>query len=154
MHNLIKLVFDYAKWPQTLIFVAFKIKDSVILKRLAIIFLIPIVLLQSCAGLFIMTAFYANRSYIANNLCENRNTAMAPSCAGTCLLMKKLKKERERENKNPELKLKDFQVLTAPIDFRTVKHPVTTVKKETFIYGGNLLYQPPVLGSIFHPPLS
>lgn len=123
------------------------------LKRLAVTFIIPLILLQSCAGLFMMTAFYANQSYIANNLCENRNTSMAPTCGGTCVLMKKLKKERERENKNPELKFKDFQLLAGLDDFKTLKQPLVTVKKETSFYEGDLLYHAPTLASIFHPPL-
>ncbi|WP_282637374.1 hypothetical protein [Sphingobacterium thalpophilum] len=67
--------------------------------------------------------------------------------------MKKLKKERERENKNPELKFKDFQLLAGLDDFKTLKQLLVTVKKETSFYEGNLLYHAPTLGSIFHPPL-
>ncbi len=44
-----------------------------------------------------MTAFYTNRSYIAQNLWENRNNDFAASCAGQCVLKKKLRQLEEPE---------------------------------------------------------
>ncbi|MDM8172826.1 hypothetical protein QT327_00440 [Olivibacter sp. 47] len=75
-----------------------------------------LMLLQTGSALLIMTAFYANRDYIAQNLCENR-TRPELHCNGQCVLMKKLKKEQEREAKHPELKLKEVQFLLAEQTF-------------------------------------
>jgi hypothetical protein len=128
-------------------------KTRSFLKRLALILMIPFMLLQSFAGVFIMTAFYANRSYIAKNLCQNRNTAMAPMCGGKCVLMSKLKKEKEREDKSPELKLKDFQLISNVIGVRLLKQPVFTTKNSAYFPEENIVYLAPPLGAIFHPPL-
>lgn len=79
---------------------------------------------------------------------------MAPICGGTCVLMSKLKKEKEREDKNPELKFKDFQLLAGLTDFRMLKQPVFAIKTEVLFYDGNLLYHAPSLSAVFHPPLT
>ncbi len=115
--------------------------------------LVPILLLQSSAGLFIMTAFYANRSYIAQNLCENRSNEFAASCAGQCVLMKKLKKQQEKEQKLPDLKVKEVQLIGQQISNLSIlpefimelPRPVSLYREEAA--------QDPDLTPIFHPPL-
>lgn len=123
------------------------------MKSLVVTLLIPVVLLQSCAGLFMMTAFYANRSFIAKNLCENRNNELASVCGGQCVLMKKLKKQQDNENKHPELKLKELQ-LFGHIEQSTVLQELLPVLQMNTGYPGlSISYHQPVLSSIFHPPL-
>lgn len=119
-----------------------------------VILLIPALLLQSCAGLFIMTAFYANRSYIAQKLCENRNNERASLCGGQCVLMKKLKKQQEKEDQSPELKFKDMQLLGQfePILYFTF--PTEKALSIKYPVYHELGYHNPVLHSIFHPPLN
>lgn len=79
---------------------------------------------------------------------------MAPICGGKCVLTNKLKKEQERESKNPELKFKDFQLITGVIDFKEFKPHIITVRMEVPFYERkNLLYHSPSLDAIFHPPL-
>jgi hypothetical protein len=124
-----------------------------LLKRFAIILLIPIVLLQTCAGLFIMTAFYANQDYIAKNLCINRNTKMAPLCSGRCILVKELKKEQDQDKKNAETKLRDFQPMNRTFVFLDINPLVLPLDKPILFSERALPYIAPSLASIFHPPL-
>lgn len=123
------------------------------MKRFAIILLIPIVLLQTCAGLFIMTAFYANQAYIAKNLCINRNTKMAPLCSGRCILVKELKKEQEQEKKSPETKIKDFQPIDRLLAAIDLKQAIYATETENHFLESDFPYQAPALSAIFHPPL-
>lgn len=84
------------------------------MKRVLLYFLSMLMLIQSCWGLVMISAFYINRDYIAQYLCENRNAPQL-HCQGTCVLMKKMKKAREDEKKNIENKIKEAQafVLTS-----------------------------------------
>lgn len=60
-----------------------------------------------CSQIFsrymVMTMFYINQTYIAQNLCENRDKPQM-NCNGHCQLTKKLKDEQKKEQENPERK--------------------------------------------------
>jgi hypothetical protein len=64
-------------------------------RRLATLCLLLALLLQTFSKLLVITDFYANRDYIARNLCVNRKNATAISCYGTCQLNKRLKQENK-----------------------------------------------------------
>ncbi|MEH6307174.1 hypothetical protein RYH73_16120 [Olivibacter sp. CPCC 100613] len=74
-------------------------------------------------------------------------------CSGRCVLMSKLKKEKEREDKNPELKLKDFQLISERIDFKLTKRPIVQAIKKAFFPETKTFYLSPSLGAVFHPPI-
>ncbi len=65
-----------------------------------------VILLSVCHQAFrhagVVASFYWNRPYIAKNLCEKR---LVPrnGCNGQCVLMKRLQKEAEKEQKAPAL---------------------------------------------------
>ncbi|MCW2259445.1 MULTISPECIES: hypothetical protein [Sphingobacterium] len=78
------------------------------MKRVLLYFLSVLMLFQACWGVVVVSAFYINRDYIAQYLCENRDAPQL-HCKGTCVLMKKMKKAREDEKKNIENKIKEAQ---------------------------------------------
>lgn len=101
-----------------------------------------------------MGAFYANRNYIAKNLCVNRAEAV-PTCKGACYLKKKLKQDQEQQSKSgTELKLKEitlfFEKVTLPnLDGTTV---FISRKEKPKHYNQDFIpqdYSP----SVFHPPI-
>lgn len=51
----------------------------------------------------IVVDFYANRDYIAKNLCENRDKPMM-HCCGRCLLRKRLAAQDSQDKNNPDRK--------------------------------------------------
>ncbi|MFC6098970.1 hypothetical protein [Olivibacter domesticus] len=122
------------------------------MKRLAVILLVPMMLLQSCAGLFIMTAFYANRDYIAKNLCDYRNRPVS-MCGGSCVLTESLKKEQEREEKQPDLKFKEVQLLLSHTVSTLTKTPVAAIVQLSYATYVKPIYTIEIIATIFHPPL-
>ena len=49
----------------------------------------------------VVAGFYANQDYIAKNLCENRDNPKM-RCCGRCLLRKRLARENNQDQNNPE----------------------------------------------------
>jgi hypothetical protein len=67
------------------------------LRRLTAWLLIFSVLTVNYSRLVVYAGFRLNQSYIAANLCENRNKPQM-HCNGRCYLMKKLKQAEEKQN--------------------------------------------------------
>lgn len=67
-------------------------------RRLATLCLLLALLLQTFGKLLVITDFYANRDYIARNLCINRKNSTAISCYGTCQLNQRLKQENNKDS--------------------------------------------------------
>jgi hypothetical protein len=61
----------------------------------------------------VTAAFYINQSYIAQNLCENRDKPQL-QCNGHCQLSKKLKDEQRKEQENPERKAENKSEIFYP----------------------------------------
>jgi hypothetical protein len=68
-----------------------------VLKRLTAWLLIISVLTVNYSRLFVYAGFKLNQSYIAANLCENRNKPQM-HCNGKCYLMKKIRQAEEKQN--------------------------------------------------------
>lgn len=68
--------------------------------------------------LIVVAQFEANRKYIVQNLCENRNKSDS-NCKGKCYLKKQLKKEEKNESANNVLKVKSetlfIQEIVSPV---------------------------------------
>lgn len=113
--------------------------------------LIAAFLLQCTSQLWIIAAFKWNQDYIAANLCINRFDAI-PLCKGSCFLEDQLNKDRQQQEKLPDLKTKELNlfcrhnaVLSAPgvpVENKVVKYPFSLVDD----------IRPPYTASIFHPP--
>jgi len=110
-------------------------------------------LFQACAGAVILGAFYANREYITQYLCENRDKPQL-HCEGNCVLMKKIKKVRENEKKNMENKLKEVnffvvESIVNPIlpDFSMQRKCVSNFDMRASLYSfsdHNRILRPPI----------
>ncbi len=122
------------------------------MKRLLTGFMALVLLSQSCSGLIVLSAFYANRSYIAKYLCENRFNPNSP-CHGQCVLMKKMRKELEKEQKQPDLRLKEVQFVM-PSSVLPVKAMVCLLPTPEPPVADQPLFSSGFISGIFHPPLS
>jgi len=120
------------------------------LKYVALILVFLGLLVQSFSKLFIVLDFQLNRSYIAQNLCVNRNKPQM-HCNGKCHMMKVMKQEQKKDQDNPERKAENkFELicadcpqakLTPAFTFTAISYPRI---KET-IYAG-------FFTTFFHPP--
>ncbi|WP_147323409.1 hypothetical protein [Chitinophaga silvatica] len=105
-------------------------------------------LLQNFSKSVIVLQYWANETYIANNLCENRDKPQL-HCNGKCHLKKELEKDTQQEKSNSNSKEK-FEVMfveNVPV-FESISFEEHTTK-----FAG---YQDPIfiipVFSIFHPP--
>lgn len=98
--------------------------------------------------------FYANQSYIAKNLCVNRDKPWL-HCNGHCYLMKKLKKVEQEEQQTKQqsltniLRLPEYCAKTFQVTFKqncTLLEGPLFPEKEDF-------YDPLFVTTIFHPPI-
>ncbi|RFM27085.1 hypothetical protein [Deminuibacter soli] len=81
--------------------------------------LLLVLLVQTFSAGFVVLNFYANRSYIAQNLCENRSKPQL-NCCGKCQLNKKLRQEENKDQdsngrKSIEINAGAFDAVTADI---------------------------------------
>jgi hypothetical protein len=98
-------------------------------------------------------SFKINQDYIAKNLCENRANPKL-KCNGQCVLMKKLKKAEQEEQKNLPQTLKDksevlyYQNVFNPFSYN--KDYATQLVKSIFNYRCQFISS--FDADIFHPP--
>jgi hypothetical protein len=98
----------------------------------------------------IVADFYANQDYIAKNLCENRGNPNM-HCCGRCILRKRLKKDANQEQNNPERRAGNKETLFVEGDMAKLNPPVLS---ETTLPYGALIAGAPVdrIATIDHPP--
>ena len=111
------------------------------MKILFNIFLSLSVLIQSISGSILVFKFQAQKKYIAEKLCENRDNPQK-GCAGKCFLKKMFKKQEEAEKALPgsiKEKMEVAYILHFPakIEFK-----------------GSVLYSEPEYSYIFFIPTS
>lgn len=107
-------------------------------------------MLQCFSKMIVVAEFYANRDYIARNLCINRfNTAV--HCAGRCQLDKRILQE-EKSSGDKELRQESRnEVLFSRSFFATVVDPVTVYVDRAYPVAG-VPHPVDRSLSIFHPP--
>ena len=120
-------------------------------KRIVVLLLIPIVLLQSFATLWISVGFYANRDFIAKTRCENRFT-LNNSCLGQCVLMKKLKEQEEKERQQPDIKFKEALLFNQQLGVVNLLRPSTDQRTGPQPLYRESLHVHTFFASIFRPP--
>lgn len=101
--------------------------------------------------LVVLVDFYANKSFIEQNLCENRFEKI-PICKGQCYLDKELRKVDKHEQKFPESKWK-VEVLFCQeniLEPILINHALIDAKKHNFQY--NTGFYSSTYFQIFHPP--
>lgn len=94
--------FCYWAWPRNNQHVTLRPNKKVI-KNGVTIFLLLLITCQVFSPYLVTATFYANRTYIAENLCVNRSKP-AMHCEGKCQLDKKLKETNRDQKSNTERK--------------------------------------------------
>lgn len=120
------------------------------MKIFATIFLSGIIFVQTFSTYFIKASFLLNQSYIAENLCVNRDKPMM-HCEGKCYLSKKIN-EQEKKDHSPVSRTEKFDVqvyflpeaVAAPVAFELLPKPVSSTNDSEILSSFS--------SSIFHPP--
>ncbi|SEW40568.1 hypothetical protein [Chitinophaga arvensicola] len=120
------------------------------MKRIISIWLLGIMLLQGTGNCWIVGAFYLNRDYIASQLCINRFD-LIPVCKGSCFLDRKINENEKRQEKTPDIKLKEITLFCMAYEY-TPAAQVSTGNHIAFCD-----YQSPYsprqwCGQLFRPP--
>jgi hypothetical protein len=119
------------------------------LKILATILLTFSIFIQTFSTFIIQADFFLNRTYIAKNLCVNRDKPTM-HCNGKCYLSKKLK-DQEKQDQSPLSKNERFDAQPFFIpQFFILKTAVVICKPRYFIKNENTVSSFPQF--IFHPP--
>lgn len=109
------------------------------------------VLLQTYSQVVIVAQYYANKDYIAKNLCENRAKPQM-HCDGKCCLKKKLAKEGKEQAPGPRSQ-KNEEVVTlfcSSVKFDITYYAPASELRKYYHYDdlGTAAFSAP----IFHPP--
>ncbi|MCU0437182.1 MAG: hypothetical protein MUC49_04660 [Raineya sp.] len=121
------------------------------MKKYISIFLLFISLSQPLQYFWVRVSFELNRTYIAQNLCENRAKPEL-KCGGQCFLMKKLAEKKQQEQKNTE----NVEIILATSLFQNPPafHFKQTIEENEIIDFSSFLsfYTQNCILSTFHPP--
>lgn len=110
-------------------------------------------LLQSLSALWVTVGFYVNRDFIAKNQCENRFIPNSP-CQGQCVLMKKLKEQQEKEQQQPDIKLKEVVLFSQATEHASSEALPGVESIVQYGPHGDPHYLFQMDHAIFHPPIS
>ncbi len=118
------------------------------MKIFAAIFLTFAIFIQTFSTFIIKADFYINQSYIAKNLCVNKDKPMM-HCNGKCYLSKKLKQQDGSQTPVSRTEKFDAQPFFIPNVF-LLKNTYTLLQHHYFTKDENKVssFSP----SIFHPP--
>jgi hypothetical protein len=120
------------------------------LKRLASILFLVVILFQSFSSLYVLGAFYLNRTYISENICVNRFDAVAV-CKGKCYLAQELNQQEKQQQKFPDLKQNEINLyLQDHVTADSFSH-TRFVLSVLFVTEKNH-HSNRSLSSVFHPP--
>ena len=121
------------------------------MKKLLIPIMLVIFMFQSTCNFWIIISFYANRDYIAENICINRFDQI-PVCKGQCFLDEKLQESEKQEQKLPNLKVKEVQLFCEIATYDCTKIPsfFKEYPKPAIVPDFTLIKR--LSTSIFHPP--
>lgn len=117
---------------------------------MAIIALVGI-LLQTFNQVVIVGQYYANKDFIAKNLCENRNKPMM-HCDGKCCLKKKLAQQGKEQVPNSQNQKSEQVVNLFYSDNRIEIKYFTPLKVSNKYFSYNDLATASFHHSVFHPP--
>lgn len=123
----------------------------VMFKKLFAIIVFSAVLMQTFSTVMIVAAFYANRDYIATNLCENRDKPKM-QCNGKCSLNKQLAKEAEHQAPVPQNVHKEEVLLYYEGSSFAISYRQPTAAEGRQFPAYNELNTIDLPGTIFHPP--
>ena len=121
------------------------------MKKLVAIFALVGILLQTFNQVVIVAQYYANKDFIAKNLCENRDKPRM-HCDGKCCLKKKLAKEGKDQAPSPRNQ-KSEETVSLFCEQPAVVLPTyvaATVKTKFYSYNELDIFS--YHSSVFHPP--
>ncbi len=120
------------------------------LRQCTALFLLLAFLASSFSKAVIVADFYANQDSIAKNLCENKGNPKM-HCCGRCVLRKRLAKDANQEQNNPERRLDNKDILFVSNNTTGLNVPLLS---ETTLPYGALVAGLPVDGyaPVEHPP--
>jgi hypothetical protein len=121
------------------------------LKKFIAILAFAGILLQTFSQVVIVAQFYANKDYIAKNLCENRNKPMM-HCDGKCCLKKRLAKEGKNQAPSPTSQKSEQAVTLFYADNKFEITPFVAVAISNHYFNRNDLRTSAFHHSVFHPP--
>jgi hypothetical protein len=107
-------------------------------------------LVQSFNKLFIVLDLRLNRSYIAQNLCVNRDKPQM-HCNGKCHMMKVMKQEQKKDQDNPERKAENKFELVCADGPQAKLTPAFTMTDFSYPWIKEIIYAGFSTNS-FHPP--
>lgn len=109
-------------------------------------------LVQSNMTLLICSSFYYNQEFIAKNLCEQRLVANN-SCHGQCVLMKKIRAAKEKEQDSQKVNLQEAFVFEQ--QQQDLQRPLATtdILLNYALFRSNL-FPRQVFNNLFRPPLA
>lgn len=121
------------------------------MKKLLIPIMLLIFMFQSTCNFWIIISFYANRDFIAENICINRFDQV-PVCKGQCFLNEKLQENQKQEQKLPDLKGKEIQLFCEIVTYYCSKIPsfFKEYPRPAIVPDFTLIKR--LSTSIFHPP--
>ena len=121
------------------------------LKKIVAIVAFIGILLQTLSQVVIVAEYYANKDYIAKNLCENRDKPKM-HCDGKCCLKKKLAKEGKEQAPTPGNQKNESSVTLFYNDTHFEIAPVLAVSTANHFFNRDDLRTFSFHGSVFHPP--
>jgi hypothetical protein len=121
------------------------------LKKLAAIFALLGIMLQTFYQVVIVAQYYANQDYIAKNLCENRDKPML-HCNGKCCLKKKLAKEAKDQAPAPGNQKSQQEVVLFFSDTKFDIVHFIPFKESSSYFTYDDLRTVSSSSSVFHPP--
>jgi hypothetical protein len=98
----------------------------------------------------LIAAFKINQTYIARELCVNRNNPNS-NCKGQCYLCKQLNKQEKPEGTNGTTGKEKLEIQLFFVDVPDDGTGVVTSSK-SFLPFQQQFTEQPVLKSVFHPP--
>jgi hypothetical protein len=120
------------------------------LKKIVAIIACLAILLQTFNQVVIVASWYANKDFIAKNLCENKNKPKL-HCDGKCCLKKKLAKESKEQAPSPQnQKNESVNLFYADLKFE-IRHITFNIPTEKH-FSYNELLTASFHHSVFHPP--
>ena len=121
------------------------------MRKLTVVILIMILVLQSGIKTVIVSSFYINQDYIANVLCINKDN-VAMKCNGKCYLTKRIKDQENTENKLASVlkEIKDVSGFLSSSSLISFIPTCFTFQKQNSIYSYKSYPSP--LMDIYHPP--
>jgi len=121
----------------------------ILLKKIASCILLVAILAQHFSLLLVRLDFFINRSYIAANLCENRNRPEL-HCNGKCILSQRLKQQQKKESQEAEKKAMEKSEISSFHSFHLQLAAPEPLPRQYVLVSDNSTTDRAAL--IFHPP--